>query len=143
MRNKHLNAEVDEYLKRIKPFAKVEIIEVSATPFRTDGEVERAKDKEGERITGVIQKQRGDVFLLAEGGREFDSKEFAEFLAKHNEPVTFVIGGTAGFSSALKKTYKSLSLSRLTFPHELARAVLVEQLYRAVTMQQKRNKYHY
>ncbi|MEK7089382.1 MAG: 23S rRNA (pseudouridine(1915)-N(3))-methyltransferase RlmH, partial [Patescibacteria group bacterium] len=113
------------------------------TPFKNDGEIERAKDKEGERIMTILQKRQGDIVMLDEGGRELDSKEFADFIAGYNTSLTFVIGGTTGLSQGLKKAHKAISLSRLTLPHELARVVLLEQLYRAVTMQQKRNKYHY
>lgn len=143
MRTTHFKDAIDEYIKRIKPFAKLEVIEVPAIPFKSEGEIERAKGGEGEKIKETLRGCRGDIFILDESGKELDSKEFADFLTTRSEPLTFVIGGTAGLSPDLKKRYKSISLSRFTMPHELARVVLVEQLYRAVTMQQKRNKYHY
>lgn len=143
VRTPHFKDAADEYIKRIKPFAKLEVLEVPAVPFKSEGDTARAKEGEGEKIEEVILKQRGDTFLLDEGGKELNSEEFAKFLATRSEPLTLVIGGTAGLSDGLKKSYKSISLSQLTMPHELARVVLLEQLYRAVTMQQKRNKYHY
>lgn len=143
MRTAQYREAAAEYLKRVKPFAKIEVVEVAAAPFKTEGEIQRAKEKEGEQIMGAFQKRGGDIFLLDEGGKEMGSKEFADFLAARTETTTFVIGGTAGFSDGLKKTYSAISLSRLTMPHELARVVFLEQLYRAATMQQKRNKYHY
>lgn len=143
MRNPRLVGEVLEYEKRISPFAKLDIVEVSSASFCNDSEIEKAKTTEGERIQKVISKRQGRVMLLDEGGKEMNSKEFVSFLTGRSEPLILVIGGTAGLSTTLKKTYTSISLSRLTLPHELARVVLLEQLYRAVTMQQKRNKYHY
>ena len=143
IRNSYFAEAIDEYLKRIKPFARVEIIEVSAVPFKTEGEIERAKEREGAALREVLTKRTGRVFLLDEGGKEVDSSGFHKLFSSSNEPLLLVIGGTAGLSSSLKKEYSTLSLSRLTLPHELARVVLVEQLYRAVTMGQKRNKYHY
>ncbi len=143
IRNSYFTEAVDEYLKRMRPFAKVEIIEVPAIPFKTDGEIERAKEKEGAAIREVLAKRTGRAFLLDEGGKEVDSSGFHKLVSGSNEPLLLIIGGTAGLSDSLKKEYSALSLSRLTLPHELARVVLFEQLYRAVTMEQKRNKYHY
>lgn len=143
IRNSYFAEAIDEYLKRIRPFAKVEVIEVPASSFKTEGEIERAKEKEGVAIREVLMKRTGKIYLLDEGGREFDSPGFHKLLSDLNEPLLLVISGTAGVSNSLKKEYPTLSLSRLTLPHELARVVLVEQLYRAVTMGQKRNKYHY
>ena len=143
IRNSYFADAIDEYLKRIKPFAKVEVVEVAAVAFKTEGEIERAREKEGEALREAIMKRTGRVYLLDEGGKELDSIGFHKFFISSNEPLLLVIGGTAGLSDSLKKEYSALSLSRLTLPHELARVVLVEQLYRAVTMEQKRNKYHY
>ena len=143
IRNSYFADAIDEYLKRIKPFAKVEIIEVAAVAFKTEGEIERAREKEGEALREAIMKRTGRAYLLDEGGKEFDSVGFHKFFTSSNEPLLLVIGGTAGLSESLKSEYPALSLSRLTLPHELARVVLIEQLYRAVTMGQKRNKYHY
>ncbi len=143
IRNSYFKEAVNEYLKRIKPFAKVEIIEVAATPFKSDGEITRAKEKEGDLIISVIEKKHGDVFILDELGKELNSEEFSNFITTRNKQIIFVIGGTAGLSDKLKKGYKLISLSRLTMPHELVRVLLLEQVYRSVTMQQKRNKYNY
>ncbi len=143
IRNSYFTEAMDEYLKRMKPFAKVEIIEVPAIPFKTEGEIGRAKEKEGEALREALSKRTGRIFILDEGGREVDSSGFHKLVSESNEPLLLIIGGTAGLSDSLKKEYSTLSLSRLTLPHELARVVLVEQLYRAVTMGQKRNKYHY
>ncbi|MEI6479446.1 MAG: 23S rRNA (pseudouridine(1915)-N(3))-methyltransferase RlmH [bacterium] len=143
IRNSYFKEAVNEYLKRIKPFAKVEIIEVAATPFKSDGEITRAKEKEGDLIISVIEKKQGDVFILDELGKELNSEEFSNFITTRNKQIIFVIGGTAGLSDKLKKGYKLISLSRLTMPHELVRVLLLEQVYRSVTMQQKRNKYNY
>lgn len=143
MRNASYRSEFDEYVKRARAFAKLEIIEVPAVPFRNEGEIGRAKEGEGAAIKKALEKRTGPVYLLDERGRSMDSFAFAEMLHKSSEHITFVIGGTAGFSDELKQLYSAISLSSMTFPHELARVMLSEQIYRAVTLGQERGKYHY
>lgn len=87
------------------------------------------------------------IILLDEAGQTFDSKTFANKLDAWAEggakPLTFVIGGAFGFSDAIKKKADiRLSLSPLTFPHEFARVILLEQIYRAMTIL-KGKRYHY
>ena len=131
-----------EYKKRITPFAKVEVIEVDAEPSISVTNKLRAQKKEEERIEKVLEKNKGNIFLLSEDGEQFSSSKLAERIVKTNEKTIFIIGGSFGFSDEFKKKYKACSLSLLTFPHELARVVLIEQLYRAITINQRENKYH-
>jgi 23S rRNA (pseudouridine1915-N3)-methyltransferase len=86
------------------------------------------------------------VILLDDAGKTFDSKTFARQLDRWAEggarPLTFVIGGAFGFTDEIKKgAHVRLSLSPMTMPHDLARVVLLEQIYRAVTIQQGK-RYH-
>jgi 23S rRNA (pseudouridine1915-N3)-methyltransferase len=142
VKNSHLAALIAEYLKMAKPFARVEILEVAPTSFAA-GEEARAKQEEGERILAKLEKFRAeDIFLLIENGKEYSSTEFAGLLEKNNSRAVFVIAGALGFDNELFKDYRCLSLSKMTLPHEMARLVLIEQLYRAATIINGK-KYHY
>ena len=142
LKNTNFRDVCDEYEKRVSPFAKLEIIEVDAEASFSDADKERVQKKEEERIVKILEKNKGNIFLLSEDGKQYNSLELAELVTRTNEKNIFIIGGSFGFSLEFKNKYKAYSLSLLTFPHELARVVLVEQLYRAVTINQKENKYH-
>lgn len=133
---------VSDYQKRSKPYLKLKIVELEALSF-SDKTKDKAKEFEAERIINYLNKQKDNaaVYLLAERGEIYDSVAFANWLNKKS-PLIFVLGGSLGFSDTLYNSYPSLSLSPLTFPHELARVVMMEQLYRAATILQKKN-YHY
>lgn len=107
--------------------------------------MEKAKKKEGERIAQFLKKRKDthEIFILDEKGKESDSKEFAVILEKLSKPAIFVVGGSLGIhKDAILNSYKKISLSHLTFPHELARVVLLEQIYRAMTIMRGK-EYHY
>ncbi|MBI3650638.1 MAG: 23S rRNA (pseudouridine(1915)-N(3))-methyltransferase RlmH [Acidobacteria bacterium] len=124
----------DDYIERVKKFARVEIIELRD---RDEAGSDRAKilDKEAEEILRRLE--AGEfVVVLDEKGRQFDSLQLAEFFAGHRNAgtrqITFVLGGHYGLAERIKKRGDVvLSLSRLTLPHELARVFLLEQVYRA------------
>jgi 23S rRNA (pseudouridine1915-N3)-methyltransferase len=104
------------------------------------------KQKEGEMLLPVMKDEK-DVFLLDENGREYSSREFAGFIDKKMNTgcrhLIFVIGGPFGFSDDVyKASAGSISLSRLTFSHQLVRLVFAEQLYRACTIM-KGEPYHH
>ncbi len=147
MKNRQLNNLAEEYLKRLKPFARVKVIELPSFSF-SDKNKEIAKNFESEKIQEYLDKEEKkannnyDVYLLAERGVSFsDSIEFANWLNKKN-PLLLVIGGSLGFSDSMYEKYPQISLSGLTYPHELARVILLEQLYRATTIINKK-EYHY
>jgi len=141
VKEKAYSAIIAEYEKRLKPYARLKIIELEASPF-SENTKDRAKEFEGEKIENFLNKHDEAVaYLIAERGKTFDSPELAAFLERKS-PLILVIAGALGFSEALYKKYPALSLSPLTFPHELARVVLIEQIYRATTILQKKN-YHY
>ncbi len=82
----------------------------------------------------LAEKPGHQLFLLSEGGKEMESKEFSEFLRPNfesGESFTFVIGPPEGFSKELKSECKAISLSQMTFPHEVAQVLLLEQVYRS------------
>lgn len=144
--DKHLNVLIDEYAKRATyymPFAMEVIPELKNTKALTP---EQQKEREGE----LIQKQLRDgdyVVLLDEGGKEFRSIEFAAYLEKKQSQVArrlvFIVGGPYGFSSAIYKLAKEkVSLSKMTFSHQMVRLFFVEQFYRAMTIL-KGEPYHH
>ena len=129
---------IDEYLKRLGSYAKVEVIEVAdekAPENLSEVEMEQVKDKEGERILAKISDDTY-VIILAIQGKMLSSEELAreiDQLATYGKSkIAFVIGGSLGLSKAVEKRADyALSFSKMTFPHQLMRLVLVEQIYRA------------
>ncbi|MFA5358430.1 MAG: 23S rRNA (pseudouridine(1915)-N(3))-methyltransferase RlmH [Patescibacteria group bacterium] len=132
-----------EYVKRLRPYVKVEIAEIKPEPFGA-GDKQRAKSREGDRLLDFLAKyESAQVYLLDEHGKEFTSVDFAKFLDKKNETLILVIGGTLGFAPEVSNKYKNkIALSQFTLLHELTRVVLLEQIYRAVTII-KGKEYHY
>lgn len=131
-------AASDEYIKRISGYAKIEVVElkddsISDKPSLT--EIEKAKNNEGKRVLSLL---KNDEYLIGLdlNKKEYTSEEFAKFLndklVEHGSNISFVIGGSYGLSDELKKRVNaSVTLSKLTFPHQLARVVLLEQIFRA------------
>ncbi len=124
IKKKWIQEGIEMYLKRLPYF---EIIEIK----------DNNKSKEEHTIKEVISKNE-ILVTLNENGQSFTSKQLAtKLLNFHNQNITFVIGGASGLSPSLNKLASwQLSLSPLTFPHELARLLLIEQLYRAKTITQ-------
>ena len=126
---------VAEYVKRISRFAKVEIIETDECLSRgtqTAGEIERVRNAEGEAI---LAKSEGYVVATDIDGTLVTSRQFAQLISEQKQrysAITFVIGGSNGLSEAVKSRADArISFGRITLPHQLFRAVLCEQLYRA------------
>ncbi len=139
----HYSAAVAEYLKRLKPYAKVEVVELKAESFADDNH-DRVKRIEAERLREFLSgRKQAEVILLDERGREYASTELSEFWQKTDKEMILAIGGSLGFAPEILAEYKHhLALSRLTLPHELVRVVLAEQLYRAATIAIGKT-YHY
>ena len=143
LKEKYLKDGIAEYSKRISRFAAVEMIELAdeKTPDRaSDSENEKILDLEGNRILSKIG-DREFVVVLAIEGKILSSEEFSKQLEQASingySTLTFVIGGSLGLSPQVKnRANLSLSFGRLTLPHQLMRLVLVEQIYRAFTIQQ-------
>ena len=133
-----------EYLKRLRPWAKIEIKELKEESFNEKDQSEKIKKEEAEKILAAWPKS-GAVIVLDESGKKMDSVSLAktwEQLSNQNN-ITIVIGGPLGLDkSVLARADLVLSLSPLTFTHQLARVVLWEQIYRAL-MIVKGKKYHY
>ena len=143
LKEKYLKDGIAEYFKRISRFAAVEMIELAdeKTPDRaSDSENEKILNLEGNRILTKIG-DREFVVVLAIEGKTLSSEEFSKQLEQASingySTLTFVIGGSLGLSPQVKnRANLSLSFGRLTLPHQLMRLVLVEQIYRAFTIQQ-------
>ena len=138
LKEKYLKQGIEEYLKRLTTYAKVEMIEVAdeKAPEELSGlEMVQVKQKEGERILAKIS-QDTYVIALAIQGKLASSEELADSLDKlatyGKSKIAFVIGGSLGLSEdVIKRSNEQLSFSRMTFPHQLMRLILVEQIYRA------------
>ncbi|MDH6310639.1 23S rRNA (pseudouridine1915-N3)-methyltransferase [Dysgonomonas sp. PFB1-18] len=129
---------VDEYRKRLEhyiPFELQVIPDIKNTKNLTDVQ---QKEKEGELILKSLQ--AGDyLVLLDDKGKEYTSMQFASYIEKKTHTVAkrlvFVVGGPYGFSPAVyEKANEKLTLSRMTFSHQMVRLIFVEQLYRAMTI---------
>ena len=135
--DKHIDACINEYVERILhylPFSLTVIPELKNTRSLSE---EQQKGREGELILQRVQP--GDLLvLLDEHGNEFRSVEFADWLQRKQSTVRrllFVIGGPYGFSKAVyERANEQVSLSQMTFSHQLVRLLFVEQLYRACTI---------
>ncbi len=134
-----IQALTDEYLKRISHYAEAEAVvlkDEAAILSLASGERKQHKNE---------NKDRHKLILLDSRGKQFSSEELAEFLAREQVnaiPLLFAIGGSDGFSEEARRRARFiLSLGKMTLPHELARVVLLEQLYRAFTIL-KNHPYH-
>ncbi|MBI4239549.1 23S rRNA (pseudouridine(1915)-N(3))-methyltransferase RlmH [Candidatus Uhrbacteria bacterium] len=134
-----------EYMKRLKPFSHLDIQEYKEEPFSSVYDKARVTAQEGEKILSHMPKD-GYIIALDKDGRKISSEEFAALVQDKGERgghLAFLIGGPLGFSDeVLNSVDARLSLSSLTFTHQLARIVLLEQIYRAMTILHGK-KYHY
>jgi 23S rRNA (pseudouridine1915-N3)-methyltransferase len=129
---------ISEYEKRLSHYCKFEIRVIPDIKNSKSMSPNIQMQKEGELILGAMRNP-GDVILLDERGSEYNSIEFSKFIERKaiagQREVYFIIGGPYGFSHEIKSSATGLiSLSRLTFSHQLVRLVFMEQLYRAMTI---------
>jgi len=138
LKEKYLQDGIDEYIKRLSKFAKVNIIEIQDEKAKENlsfKEMEKIKQIEGNKILSHI-KPKDYIISLALDGKTLDSVEFSETLSKimteGYSSITFIIGASLGLSQdVLNKSDLKLSFSKFTFPHQLMRLILIEQIYRA------------
>jgi len=133
-----LQQGIDVYIQRLKHYIPFEIKVIPDLKHTKNLTSEEQKEEEGKLILPHMN-EKSDVYLLDEGGREFSSKELSVFLEKKMttgcRELTFIIGGPFGFSRKIDETPAGkISLSRLTFSHQMVRLLFVEQLYRAFTI---------
>lgn len=138
LKEKYLKQGIEEYTKRLGPFAKIDVIEVpdeKAPENLSETEMIQVKKAEGDRILSKISSD-AHVIALAINGKMKTSEQLArdlDQLATYGKSkIAFVIGGSLGLSNeVLQRANDTLSFSKMTFPHQLMRLILVEQVYRA------------
>lgn len=133
IKEKYIVEGIEEFTKRMTTFAKLNIIELKE--IGNDFDKENSIKKEGENIILTLKKKKGFNIILDIGGKNFSSEEMSEKIndlgIRGISSINFIIGGSYGISNEVKKISNlSLSFSRMTFPHQLMRLILLEQIYR-------------
>lgn len=145
IKEKFLKEGIDEFLKRLTPYANVEIIELSPIEIKDENLTTKILEQEGEKILAQI-KPNSYVITLEIEGINFSSEKFAKKIEEitnqgHSE-ICFVIGSSCGIAKTVSERADfKLSLSKMTFLHQFARLLLIEQIYRAFKIQ-KGETYH-
>ena len=148
IKEKYIHMGIDEFKKRLSRYCSLSIIEVKdekAPENLSNKEMEIVKEKEAERILNKIP-LNSYVIALAIEGKNLSSEEFAEkiqsLMIEGTNNITFIIGGSLGLSKeVLDRSHYKLSFSKMTFPHQLMRLILLEQIYRGFKIL-KREPYH-
>lgn len=141
IKDKNLKGLIDEYIKRISPYSNVKIIEVNDEPIKKNSNEaldEIVKNNEGNKVLKHIDND-DFVYVLDLRGKQFDSVELSksidEVLTYKSSNITFVLGGSLGLSKDLiNRANVRWKLSDCTFPHQIVRLLLVEQIYRVFTL---------
>ena len=138
LKEKYLVEACKEYLKRISRFHNIEVITIAEEKLPktlNEADVSRALVKEGAKIEKYL---KGTIVVLDVQGEQIDSVKFSKVIeqsAINSDTMTFVIGGSYGLCETIKaKANIRLSFSKMTFPHQLFRVMLLEQIYRASTI---------
>lgn len=143
---KFLQDGEQEYLDRLKHYAPVERVEIPDLKNAKKLSIDQIKDQEGKEILSKVQS--GELLiLLDENGATYSSEQFADFIQQRfnagGKALVFVVGGAYGFSAEVYALANSkLSLSKMTFSHQMVRMIFFEQLYRAMTIL-KGEPYHH
>jgi 23S rRNA (pseudouridine1915-N3)-methyltransferase len=137
---------LDIYVSRLKHYIPFGIVEIPELKNVSALSKEQIKNKEGELILKNIR-QTDDVILLDERGKEYTSVELAKIIQDKisyaGKDIVFVIGGAYGFSDAVyQRSNSKLSLSKMTFSHQMVRAIFAEQIYRAFTIMRGEPYHH-
>ena len=138
LKEKYLKLGIEEFSKRLSKYCKLDLIELEdekCPENLSEKDMEIVKNKEGQRILSKI-KNNSYVIALAIDGKNSSSEELADIIIKlavrGNSHITFIIGGSLGLSNeVLKRADYKLSFSKMTFPHQLMKLILLEQVYRS------------
>ncbi len=135
IKEKFLKDGIDEFLKRLTPYAAVEVTEITPVEIKDVHLIERALDEEGEKILSFIKPQ-SYVITMEISGKQFSSEEFArkieDLTNEGQSEIIFVIGSSCGISKKVSaRANLKMSMSKMTFLHQFARLILIEQIYRA------------
>ncbi|PTF99022.1 23S rRNA (pseudouridine(1915)-N(3))-methyltransferase RlmH [Staphylococcus chromogenes] len=138
LKEKYWKQAIAEYEKRLSAYTKIDIIEVpdeKAPETMSDKEIEQVKEKEGQRILSKVKPQSTVITLEIQGkmlSSEGLAKELDQRMTQGASDFTFIIGGSNGLhQDIMKRSNFALSFSKMTFPHQMMRVVLLEQVYRA------------
>jgi len=144
--SEYLKSGIDDYVQRLKHYLPFEMVVIPELKNNKKMSEDQQKTKEGELILAQISPP-DFVVLLDENGKEFSSVGFSNFVSKKMvsglKSMIFVVGGPYGFSDEIyKRSEMKISLSKMTFSHQMVRLIFVEQLYRAMTIL-KGEPYHH
>lgn len=138
LKEKYWQQAINEYMKRLQPYAKLQVIEVpdeKAPDQLSETEAQLVKEKEAQRILAHIKPDTTIIALAIEGkmlSSEQLSRQMEQLATYGQSHLTFVIGGSLGLSEqVLQQAQHKLSFGKMTYPHQLMRVILVEQIYRA------------
>lgn len=142
----YLSPGIDDYTKRINFYVPFSIQYIADAKNTRNLSQQQQKTAEGQNLLSAFEKS-DYVVLLDEHGKEFKSMEFSSYIEKKMQTVAkrlvFVVGGPYGFSEEVyERANEKISLSKMTFPHDLIRLIFTEQLYRAFTIM-KNEPYHH
>lgn len=148
LKEKYWSNACDEYLKRMKAFCKCSVIEVDEKKMPenpSDAQIRAVVEEEGKRIISRINSGSHIISLCIEG-KQKSSEDFSSYIDKltvsGTSHISFIIGGSWGLSEEVKRIAGlKLSMSEMTFPHQMARVMLLEQIYRAFQISSS-GKYH-
>ena len=145
IKEKYLQNGIDEFLKRLTPYAQISVAEISPVQIKDENLTPKALTEEGEKILSLIKPQ-DYVITMEIKGQEYTSEGFAEKLKELTndgvQEIVFVIGSSCGIGENVSaRADLKMSMSKMTFLHEFARLILIEQIYRAFKII-KGEKYH-
>ena len=135
IKEKYMQSGIDEFLKRLTPYASVSVVEISPLQVKDENLLDKVLNDEGEKILANI-KPLDYVITMEIKGKEFSSEEFAQKIQHLTnegvQEIVFVIGSSCGIGKNVsERANLKMSMSKMTFLHEFARLILVEQIYRA------------
>ncbi len=144
IKEKYIKNGIDEFLKRMNLYAKVKVIELKEDG--NDSNRNQSLEKESGEIIKAMEKNKGYNILLDIGGKNLSSedmsKEIERLTVTGTSTINFIIGGSYGVSEEVRKSSQMrLSFSKMTFPHQLMRLILMEQIYRWFSIFNN-SKYH-
>lgn len=151
IKDKNLKNLTDEYIKRLTKYCKIEIIEIPDEKLPENiktSDVKIIKAKESEKIKEKLMKfDKASIYFLDLTGKEYNSIEFSKTISNtaiyQSSTIVFVIGGSLGMTDELLALSKNkICFSKLTFPHQLIRLFLLEQLFRAFKIQNNETYHH-
>ena len=148
VKDKYMKMGIEEFSKRLKPYAKVNIVEVAdekAPETLSEADMEIVKKKEAERLLAKIGENDYVIALAIEGKMKTSeqlSADIESLMTYGRSKISFVIGGSLGLHESIyKRADELLSFSKMTFPHQLMKLILMEQVYRAFKIM-KNEPYH-